>query len=96
MVRGGHGGRWDPFSQLITPLHGPIIKERENVPPSLAPGLSSLIFITIHTEQTDSDCNVGMESLTSPQLDKNNLILKHQFVMLNKINIMFYELEIDF
>ena len=96
MVRGGHGGRWDPFSKLITPLHGPIIKERENVPPSLAPGLSSLIFITIHTEQTDSDCNVGMESLASPQLDKNNLILKHQFVMLNKINIMFYELEIDF
>ena len=38
----------------------------------------------------------GMESLASPQLEKNNLILKHQFVMLNKINIMFYELEIDF
>ena len=37
-----------------------------------------------------------MESLAAPQLDKNNLILKHQFVMLNKINIMFYELEIDF
>ena len=37
-----------------------------------------------------------MESLAAPQLDKNNVILKHQFVMLNKINIMFYELEIDF
>ena len=48
---GGRLGRWVPFSQLITPRHGPIIKERENFPPSLAPGLSSLIFITIHTEE---------------------------------------------
>ena len=95
---GDMGADGTHLASSLPPGTDPLSKN-EKISPIPCPGI---ILTYFHNNTHGADWlfwlqyRDGMESLASPQLDKNNLILKHQFVMLNKINIMFYELEIDF
>ena len=94
----GEGADGSHLASSLPPGTDPLSKN-EKISPIPCPWII-LTYFHNNTHRGESDCNMGMDGgvtrYSPTQLDKNNLILKHQFVMLNKINIMFYELEIDF